>query len=388
MLNVANLSYILKYKRFTMNILRLHIFVALFIFFIFILNIFLEYKIEIKNNFKTISLKEQNSSIIANDVTITHFLNKQEKITVRSLTMDRKNDNVNVLNDCFITTPHLRGKIYRGNTDLIEIDEHRNYFSIPKRVYLVNKNKIGYNFIAGENINGEYFGVIESNKPFKIKDDDIFLSGDNFSFSTKENCFFIKKKAHIIYTKIPNKEVYDIKSNEMKVFGNDNFAILNEDIKFLYNDNVLTSQFAKIYFDADKRPTNIFISNNVKIVHNGNEAKSDFGYFDIQNNLLLLYSNVNIISKTNASSGEFYIYNLLDKSVVSFTENTILPKNQQDNIYKILEKISEELNLQQKLYIVNFVKNNKIYNNANALHNYGVNYNIDRQKRTKIEVVY
>ena len=130
MLNVANLSYILKYKRFTMNILRLHIFVALFIFFIFILNIFLEYKIEIKNNFKTISLKEQNSSIIANDVTITHFLNKQEKITVRSLTMDRKNDNVNVLNDCFITTPHLRGKIYRGNTDLIEIDEHRNYFSI------------------------------------------------------------------------------------------------------------------------------------------------------------------------------------------------------------------------------------------------------------------
>ena len=371
-----------------MNMLRLHIFITLFIFFIFILNVLLDYEIEIKNNFKTISLKEQNSSIIADDVVITHFLNKQEKITVRSLTMDRKNDDVNVLNDCFITTPHLRGKIYRGNTDLIEIDENRNYFSIPKKVYLVNKNKIGHNFIAGENINGEYFGVIESNKPFKIKDDDIFLSGDNFSFSTKENCFFIKKKAHLIYTKILNKEVYDIKSNEMKVFGNDNFAILNEDVKFLYNDNVLTSQFAKIYFDIDKRPTNIFISNNVKIVSNNNEVKSDFGYFDVQNNLLLLYGNVNIFSKTNTSSGEFYIYNLLDKSVVSFTENTILPKRQQDNIYKILEKISEELNLQHKSYILNFVKNNKIYNNIDALHNYGVNYNIDRQKRTKIEVMY
>lgn len=368
--------------------LRLHVFIVLFIFFIFIFNVLSEYEIEIKNNFKTISLKEQNSSIIADDALITHFLNKQEKITVRSLTMDRKNDDINVLNDCFITTPHVRGKIYRGNTDLIKIDERRNYFFIPKKVYLVNKNKIGYNFITGENINGEYFGVIESDKPFKIKDDDIFLSGDNFSFSTKENCFFIKKKAHIIYTKILNKEVYDIKSNEMKVFGNDNFATLNEDVKFLYNDNVLTSQFAKIYFDIDKRPTNIFISNNVKIVSNNNEVKSDFGYFDVQNNLLLLYGNVNIFSKTNTSSGEFYIYNLLDKSVVSFTENTILPKHQQDNIYKILEKISAELNAQQKLYIVNFVKNNKIYNNINALHNYGVNYNIDRQKRTKIEVMY
>ena len=144
----------------------------------------------------------------------------------------------------------------------------------------------------------------------------------------------------------------------------------------------------KRYFDVGKRPTNIFISNNIKIVSKDNEIKSDFGYFDIQNNLLLLYNNVNIFSKTNTSSGEFYIYNFLDKSIVSFTENTILPKRQQDNIYKILEKISEELNLQHKSYILNFVKNNKIYNNIDALHNYGVNYNIDRQKRTKIEVMY
>ena len=150
-----------------------------------------------------------------------------------------------------------------------------------------------------------------------------------------------------------------------------------------------TKILAIYIFTGNKIISNfIFISNNVKIVSNNNEVKSDFGYFDVQNNLLLLYGNVNIFSKTNTSSGEFYIYNLLDKSVVSFTENTILPKHQQDNIYKILEKISAELNAQQKLYIVNFVKNNKIYNNINALHNYGVNYNIDRQKRTKIEVMY
>ena len=99
------------------------------------------------------------------------------------------------------------------------------------------------------------------------------------------------------------------------------------------------------------------------------------------NNKQIIYAN----SKGNKSSGEFYIYNTNDETIMTFNEYTILPKKERKNIYEILEKLSNEVNLFDKNYILNVIKNNK-KNISNKISKNSENYNVDRTKRIKINI--
>ena len=349
-----------------------------------------EKEIKIKDNAKITSLKTRNSSIISQDVIITYFFKNNEKITVKSSNADVRKNNINLLKNCHITTQRLRNKIYRGKTDLIKIDNYKNTFFIPKKIYLTNNSNGQNNYISAKNISGSFSNEIKSDYYFAIKDDDIFLSGNNFFISCKKNYLKIDNNPHLIYTKKTksknNEQIYDIRSKKMQFFGNDNIAIFNKNVDFLHNNNLIQSQFAKVYFNQEKRPTDIFVYDKVSIVNLKNSITADYGYFDVANDIILMYQNVNVTSKEKTSSGEFYLYDIKKKTTISFTENTAVPKKEQNRIYNILKKISKELDEEQSKHIDDVIENSKKNAAIKALYNNGDNYNIDRTKRTKISI--
>jgi len=349
-------------------------------------------KIYIYKNFKkTLSLKRQNSSIIYKLIKISYFLKDKERLIIDGKDGDTKDNAFNILNDCFITTPHLRKKIYRGKTNTILIDNTKNSFSVPEPMFLTNKDKGKNNYISTLELNGIFSKKISSEKKFSINDDNIFLSGNNFLFLHDKNYLKISKKPHLKYIKNDadkkKEKVYDIKSNKMEVFFDKKYSTFNKNVVFNDRDTIIKSQFAKVYFNDEQQPTDIFISDNINATNGKNSATSEFGYFDIEKNMLILYKNVYLYSKNNSSDGEFYIYNTNNKTTISFNENTIFyQKDEQKNVYKILKKIAQEVDEVDKQFILDVIENNKKNNAKQLIIKNSENYNIDRTKRTRTNI--
>lgn len=366
----------------------------------------------VKTGFKTISFKEEKTSAISQNTIVTYFLKNQDKAIITSVNADSKNDNYNLLKDCIIQTPNIRNKVYHGKTETIEIDGDKNSFIIPNYMYLENHTNKQDNFIMTNELHGSFDNEIVSNLPFKINDDDLFLSGDNLYILTKTNYLKITKNSHLIYTKkdtqketktnkktkintdIKNHEdkkhkpeIYDITSVIMEVFGDKNYAILKSDVKIVNDNKNVNSQYAKIYFNNEQKPTDMFISKDIMITQDENIATSDFGFFDIQNNLILLYKNVFINSGNNKSNGEFYIYNVENKSSFTFNRYTILPQQEQRRVYDILNKLAKEVGLFDRNYILDVIKDNQLNVKLNVSRS-SENFSIDRTKRTKVTIAH
>ncbi len=268
------------------------IYITMFIFSFFsIVTTCLKFRnIYINKNFKkTDSLKEQKVSILSNNTTITYFLKDGKQLIINGKNGKVKNDNLTTLYECFIITPQLRNKIYRGKTDIINLD-NKNILSIPNKMYLINRDNGQYNYISATNVNIVFEKEIFSKQQFSVNDDDIFLSGDNFLFLINENYFRIDKKPHLKITKITNekKEIYDIKSSIMELFFEKKYATFNKNVVFVTDDVIINSQFAKTYFNNEKRITDIFMSDKINAMQKDKKVKSDFGYFDINKNILIL----------------------------------------------------------------------------------------------------
>ena len=345
----------------------------------------------VKQGFQTIFFKKEKSSILSYNTIITYFFKNSDQAIVKSLDAVVKSDNLNILKKCIIQTPNIRQKIYYGNTEIIEIDSNNDSFVIPQYMKLENHNNAQNNYIITNELHGDFDKYIESSLPFKLNDDDLFLSGDNLYILTKINYLKITKNSHLIYTKTDIEEknkpnIYDITSQKMEVFGNNNYAILENDVKIINEDKTAKSQYAKIYFNQNQKPTDIFMEKNVDIQQNDNNAISDFGFFDIENNIIVLYKNVFISSNTNKSNGEFYIYKTDDKSSFTFNKYTILPKQEQNKVYNILNKLANEVDVFNKMYIQNVIKENRANINS-KISKSSDNYGIDRTKRTKVNII-
>ena len=258
-------------------------------------------------------------------------------------------------------------------------------------MFLTNKDKGKNNYISTLELNGIFSKKISSEKKFSINDDNIFLSGNNFLFLHDKNYLKISKKPHLKYIKNDadkkKEKVYDIKSNKMEVFFDKKYSTFNKNVVFNDRDTIIKSQFAKVYFNDEQQPTDIFISDNINATNGKNSATSEFGYFDIEKNMLILYKNVYLYSKNNSSDGEFYIYNTNNKTTISFNENTIFyQKDEQKNVYKILKKIAQEVDEVDKQFILDVIENNKKNNAKQLIIKNSENYNIDRTKRTRTNI--
>lgn len=381
---VANIE---KQKKYTIKIISILFIFSIFISFSILFISIKSRSIYISKENTNFSFKKQNSSILSKDTDIINFLKKNERLIINSKFVDTKSDNFNILNDCIVTTPHIRNKIYRGNTKTIYINNNNRSFFIPELLYLINNDNKQNNYISTKKCNGIFSEKIESNEPFAINDEDLFLSGDNFLFLYKNKYLEITKNTHLIHKKNINEnkkqqsETYDIRSVKMEAFGDKKYANFYTNVKFKTNDSIINSQFAKIYLDDENNPTDIFFSKEINAFQEGNNITSDFGYFDIEKNLLILYKNVFIKSENNNSNGEFYFYNTFNKTMISFNENTIFYGKNQSDIYNILQKLAKEVSKSDKDQILQFITKNK-KNTVNRAIKYSDNYNIDRTKRT------
>ena len=101
---------------------------------------------------------------------------------------------------------------------------------------------------------------------------------------------------------------------------------------------------------------------------------------------MLLYDDVALTSTNGVSMNEFYFYNTDAKTGFSFNENTKNSTVDEKSIYDILYKISDNLPKKHKRHIMRIVRNNKKYQLRRS-NKKGENYNIDRDKRVKINMV-
>ena len=320
--------------------------------------------VSIENKIITDSFKKENINTISQNVINDFFINKYEKLTIYS-NSSTTNDDVNTLNDNNIITPNIRKKIYIGKTDLIQFYNSKNYFIIPSKMHLEN-NKI--NYIDTQELEGNLNDAIMSQKPFKINDDDLFLSGDNLYFIPNKNYLKITQNSHLIQTKI-NKQnqqkKYDIKSQQMEYIGEKNTTYFVKDVFFNDEENFVECQFSKVYLDDNNEIKDIFLQDKVKITQKKSVAIADYGFFDKQNNLVLLYKNVVLKSKDDISKTNIYIYNTEDKSSISINEYTPLTKK-------------------EKKTIINFIETNK--NAKIEKISSSDNKNVYREKRAKVKL--
>lgn len=395
---------IISFKKKISMLILFFLFSSIFIITSLVVIGFKQNKVYISNNLSTKSFKQQNLSINSTNATINNFLKKNEKLIIKSKQVLTKNDNNNTLEECQITTPNIRKKIYNGKTKIIKTNSSTNAFEIPNKIHLKNNDNGQNNYIIGTKIRGILTQYAQSDKPFMINDDDVYLSGDNFYFRIYDNYLKITKNAHLIYTKEnfdkrtkknvdkqndkrqkSNFKKYDIKSVKMELFETKNYATFRKNVIFNAEDVTIKSHFGKVYFNKQKEPTDVFISDSVRITENNRLVTADFGYLDIENNLLVLYKNITLTSPDNYSNGELYLYNTKDKTSTTFNENTVLQKKEQYYVNNILKKLAKNINNSDKkdlfLILKKINQNIKKKNSKNS-----ENYGIDRSKRTKVNI--
>ena len=101
---------------------------------------------------------------------------------------------------------------------------------------------------------------------------------------------------------------------------------------------------------------------------------------------MLLYNDVVLISANGSSTNEFYFYDTDSKIGFSFNEHTKNRTIDKKSIYNILYKISNNLPKAHRRNIIRIIRDNKKYQFRES-NKKGENYNIDRDKRVKINVI-
>ena len=337
--------------------------------------------IYISSGLQTRSFQEENLSSVMEDNKIEYFFKSSEKLTIDSKQVESKNNNFSILMKNNITTPHLNGKIYQGFTKRMSWEARDNKFTIPEPLQLNNNDK---NYIRTLELHGYLDKEIISDLYFEAMDDDKFISGDNLYYDIKKDFFKISQNAHIY--QINDNAKYDIKSQQMEIFNQQNIAEFSKNVVFTDEKDTLYCDFARLFFDNQHRITDVFFRGHIVVNQDDSKITANYGFFDKKKHIMLLYNDVVLISANGSSTNEFYFYDTDSKIGFSFNEHTKNRTIDKKSIYNILYKISNNLPKAHRRNIIRIIRDNKKYQFRES-NKKGENYNIDRDKRVKINVI-
>ncbi len=340
--------------------------------------------ISIKKNFQTFLSASQRMIVTGKDELTTFFLKKGDSFCVKNKEVDVNGDDDGIFRHCNIQTPHIRKKVYTGDTKIIEINGKDDSFRIPYETILRNGKS---NYIHTNELHGILTEKILSSRPFEINDDDLFLSGDNLLVLHKNNYIKTTKNAHLRQIK-KKDSVYDIRSELMEYFGKEHICKFAKDVIFTTGDSVVKGQLAKVYLDKDDNIESIFMKDDVSVRQDNNSARSDYGYFDVETNMIALYKNVVLNSNDGVGSDEFYVYDISDKTSIAFSENVILNTDDAKRMYRVFSKLAIDVPLEDKIHIERIINDNaRNRKNADSVkENDGDNEIIDRSKRVRAKI--
>ena len=337
--------------------------------------------IYIGSGLQTRSFQEENLSSIMEDNKVEYFFKNSEKLTIDSKKVESKNSNFAILMQNDIITPHLNGKIYKGFTERMFWKAEDNRFTIPEPLQLNNNDK---NYIKTLELHGYLDKEIISDLYFEAMEGDKFISGDNLYYDVNKDFFKISQNAHIY--QINDNAKYDVKSQRMELFNQQNVAEFSKNVVFTNKKETLYCDFARLFFDNQHKITDIFFRGHIIINQADNKITAKYGFFDKNQHMMLLYNDVVLTSTNGSSTNKFYFYDTENKTGFSFNENTKNKTIDQTGIYSILYKMSDNLPKKHRAQILRIVKNNKKYQLRRS-NKKGENYNIDRNKRVKINMV-
>ena len=364
--------------------------------------IFKNNKIKIEQKIKTkMSASLGLLSTFGNNMVFTYFLDKNDKLIVKSKTFKSNYDNNNVIEDCFIISQKIRNKRYSGPTEIAYFNN--NTFDIPKNITL----RSGKNYIIFEELQGTMNDEIKSNKNFKIHDEDLYLSGDNITIKQQDKYAEITKKPHLIidndyknnkndktYSIKKSTNYYDIRAKIFEVFGLDGIFIAKNNVILTNKDLVSKSDFLEASFDQqNKELKHILLSKNVMITQKDNQIFAYYGFFDKKSEYIIFYKNVFIKSKNTNTKNDMYIYNPKKESGITFNKYTLLTKKEQNEIYALLNTMQQHLPKKEQKYINFLINENKSYISRYYSNNHSQNtieknedLAIDRSKKVKVHI--
>ena len=391
-LSVINKDFIIKKKFFLFILIGL---VAVGIAF-FVYNISKK-AITIKQSVKNINLKIFDTNIYAKNAIITHFLSDSEKFILYGKTLENTQRNKNILHNCIIKTPHIRGKLYKGPTNKIELIN--NYINIPEYTKLTNKQF----YIEFTKLNGELNGELKSSSPFSVYDNDMYLSGDNVILKPNSNYVKITKKPHLIidneykkhindknYSYKNSEDFYDLKAKIFEVFGDEGLFLADKNVVLTRKNDIIKSQHLKATIEKNTNKIDyIFLSKDVLIQNKDSEIVADYGFFKANKNMVVFYKNVVAKTKTQKTSGDFYIYNTQNENGSTFNQYTILSKQEQGEFYNLLEHLKKHLSKDESEYIDFVIKSNKEYikkYNSNKKQKITERVVLDRNKKVRAKI--
>ena len=337
--------------------------------------------IYIGSGLQTVSFQKENLSAIMEHNKLDYFFKNSEKLTIDSQQVNSKNNNFTILWQNSITTPTLNGKIYKGPTEYIFLRKKDKQFSVPGPLTLTNSDK---NYIKTLELHGNLDKEVISDLFFEAMEEDKFISGDDLYYDIQRNYFKISNHAYLY--QINDNTKYEVKSQQMEVFNLQNIAELSNNVVFTDNEETLYCDFARLFFDNQHKITDIFFRGHIVINQADNQITANYGFFDKQRHMMLLYNQVVLTSTNGNSANEFYFYDTDTKTGFSFNENTKNRTIDKTIIYNMLHKISHNLPKQHRKRIMTVIRGNKKHQLRRS-NNKGENYNLDRDKRVIINIM-
>ena len=223
---------------------------------------------------------------------------------------------------------------------------------------LYNSSKGQNNFIIFQNVFGSPNKILETSKPFKINDEDMFISGNSMIYDTEHNYIKITGKAYIKQTK--PEDTYQIYSKTMEYFKDQSLFVAKKDVIAQNKDAILNGEFGKAFLDDQRNITDIYVQDEVHMVQKDGETFSDYAYFDVEKNLIAFFKNVELINKKNKTKNEFYIYNTITKNGLTYNEYTPLNIEEKKNVNGILNKLATQVRKNDAYRIKQVMRQNRI----------------------------
>lgn len=391
-LDFINKEFLIKKKFFLFIIVGLSVIGVAFVIY----NISKKV-ITIKQNVDIVKLKKLDMNVDAKNAIITYFLRDKEKFILYGKKLENTIKNQNLLNDCIIKTPHIRGKIYKGPTKIIELTGAE--LNIPFYTKLIN----GKNYIEFTELKGDISDILTSKKPFQVYDDDMYLSGDNVILKPNTNYIKITKKPHLIidneykthindknYSYKNSTNFYDLKAKIFEVFGDEGLFLADKNVVLTRKNDIIKSQHLKATVEKNTNKIDyIFLSKDVLIQNKDSEIVADYGFFQANKNMVVFYKNVIAKTKTQKTNGDFYIYNTQNENGSTFNQYTILSKQEQGEFYNLLEHLKKHLSKDEEEYIDFVIKSNKEYikkYNSNKKQKKTERVVLDRSKKVRAKI--
>jgi hypothetical protein len=290
--------------------------------------------------------------------------------TIQSQTaIGLRNKNIK-FSDAIASLP-IRNKLYKGPTKTIIFNNKTKDFYIPNDIRLVNSN----NFITGREVAGNIkYKDINTKKPFKIQDEDIFTAAE--SLNLKNNGEYIEMRGSVIIinkphlrqnlkkeerNKLLNKE-RTIKCEIFEFFRNKLYAVLRNSVNISSIDKEVTSEYAKLYFNDNAVKSEqigisdikkIFFAKNVHAVTKDSVIFADYGYYDLNSEIMILFQEVYVESPKGKSKSEIYLYNGntgigtvckkedIDGTKTAIQEDYLINQNEIEMFHKLMKEIEK-----------------------------------------------